>query len=324
MNRHSLQITIVGGILAALAACGEDPVQPAGSPAGAVRSNAVDVPAAAITASPSASNTAPVPVISIQEFWRVEGKPITFSAVGTTDAERDSIVYLWTFGDSATAVGRVVTHVYADQGDYAVSLRAVDEHGASATASAQLAILNATPHPGTLSVPALLQEGVPFVLADVGATDAERDMAAGLMYSFDCGTSNWTPFAKAPAAQCPGLPDNGPYQFRVRVMDKDSVMKMTGAAGNAVNMLPVVTFLRLEQYGAFLTAAVTFSDVRVDLAEIRFSWGDGLASLITGAVPGGLYPASHRYTESGTYTLYVRVTDKDGNRGGASAVIVVN
>lgn len=54
---------------------------------------------------------------------------LSFDARGSTDADGDTLVYTWDFGDGATAVGPVVSHAYATPGEYEVRLRADDGTG---------------------------------------------------------------------------------------------------------------------------------------------------------------------------------------------------
>ena len=50
----------------------------------------------------------------------------TFSAVGTSDADGDSLTFNWEFGDGNTGQGLTTSHTYKTQGEYLVKLRVSD------------------------------------------------------------------------------------------------------------------------------------------------------------------------------------------------------
>ncbi|HEY3322841.1 MAG TPA: kelch repeat-containing protein [Planctomycetota bacterium] len=70
------------------------------------------------------------------------GETVAFSAIAS-DANGDAITYLWNFGDSTTASGSGVSHVYAAAGNYTVMLT-VSDGKLSSSASASLTVAAAT------------------------------------------------------------------------------------------------------------------------------------------------------------------------------------
>src|SRR5690348_7544346 len=62
-----------------------------------------------------------------------EGTAVQFDGTGSSDPDGDSLTFAWTFGDGSSGSGPAPSHVYADDGTYAVTLLVSD---GSLTASA--------------------------------------------------------------------------------------------------------------------------------------------------------------------------------------------
>ncbi len=73
-----------------------------------------------------AGNHAPKPVATATPGHGYAPLAVSFSAVGTTDADRDSLSYHWSFDDGAEADGLEVTHTFAADGRYTVALAVSD------------------------------------------------------------------------------------------------------------------------------------------------------------------------------------------------------
>lgn len=76
---------------------------------------------------------------------RVQGTPIDFSAMSSTDADAGVTIasYHWSFGDGSSADGGTTAHAYRTPGTYTVSLTATNSLGISATASRRVTIARA-------------------------------------------------------------------------------------------------------------------------------------------------------------------------------------
>ncbi|MBP7867876.1 MAG: PKD domain-containing protein [Acidobacteria bacterium] len=69
------------------------------------------------------------------------GSPVVFT-VSATDADGDVLDVLWTFGDGIQAAGADVTHVFACEGTFPVSVTVDDGFGGSAVASGNVTVTN--------------------------------------------------------------------------------------------------------------------------------------------------------------------------------------
>lgn len=308
----------VAGVLA-FGACGET-VTP------------VETPGIAPPRMHEGENHAPSAVMTIQDFWRVEGVDLRMHAIYSVDPDRDPLTYEWRTGDGTWINGRLVSHAYRDNGPYTVTLTVTDSHGASSTASTLLRIGNAGPEPGSIVLPDGVKEGLPFIASVTGASDvspADRD--AGLEYQFDCGTGTWTAFSKTASVTCAGLPDNGPYSVGWRVRDKDRGSSSGSKKLTVGNLPPTITAMNLEfnvwyDGSRDLGLRYEWTDVPADAtgAMAVFSWGDGRADTTRLTAPAPrVNSESHTYNAPGRYTVTVTVRDKDGQEGSLSRGLTV-
>jgi len=94
---------------------------------------------------------------------------ITFDASTSSDPDGPVRTYSWDFGDGTTGRGKIVTHTYAQTGNYTVTLT-VSDNQATTTSSKQIHIINNTP---------------PVALFDVSPNDG----LSGTEFTFDASTS---------------------------------------------------------------------------------------------------------------------------------------
>jgi PKD repeat protein len=80
-----------------------------------------------LTALPA--NQSPVAVFTYAPPSPTAGTTVQFDASASSDPDGTIISYAWSFGDSGTAVGAVVSHVYVATGSYTVQLTVTDNGG---------------------------------------------------------------------------------------------------------------------------------------------------------------------------------------------------
>lgn len=75
----------------------------------------------------------------------LEGAAVAFDASASSDPDGDALTFAWSFGDGTTGTGATPSHVYADDGTYAVRVIVSDVYGAADTAFTQVTVMNVAP-----------------------------------------------------------------------------------------------------------------------------------------------------------------------------------
>jgi DNA/RNA endonuclease G (NUC1) len=103
-----------------------------------------------------------------------EGGTGTFNAAASIDPNGTIVSYAWNFGDGTSATGDAVSHVFAQDGVYLVTVTATDNDGLTATASLSVTVNNVAPELGDFD-DATLEAGGAYTVegtfADPGADD---------------------------------------------------------------------------------------------------------------------------------------------------------
>jgi PKD repeat protein len=78
------------------------------------------------------ANQSPIAAFTYSPTSPGAGTPVQFDASPSADPDGTIISYAWSFGDGATAVGAVASHVYATTGSYTAQLTVTDNGGKTA------------------------------------------------------------------------------------------------------------------------------------------------------------------------------------------------
>jgi hypothetical protein len=252
-----------------------------------------------------------------------EGSTITFSAGNSSDPDGDALIaYTWDFGDGTvqSVSSPSVAHIYSDNktdgGAYAVTLQVTDSRGATSAAASTSALIGNVAPVATFDPASPVGEGA-INLSLTGAQDSPGDMPT-LQHAFDCGNgSGYGAFSASSSIACVAL-DNGVRTVRAKIKDKDGAVSEYSKSIAVVNVAPAIAFVSAPsgKTGVDYTLAFRFTDPGTADAPWLYQiiWGDGKrdAAPKSASVQGATIAETYRYNKAGTYSITVRVTDKDG------------
>jgi len=226
----------------------------------------------------------------------IEGTPTIFNDTSTS---YDGIVsWYWDFGDGSTATGPNVTHVYAQDGTYTVTLWVEDSDGSNSSVTKAVSVPDTGPtadftvEPGTSVL-----EGQPAWFND---TSTAYDGIAWTRWDISDGTvvENTTSLEHIFTA-------DGLYYVNLTVCDGDGTVDVKSVTITVGDTSPVVDFTwtnATEGEPVQFTAEVSSVD---PIVSYYWEFGDG-----TGA-KGSV--VDHVFAQDGVYRVTLWVEDSDGS-----------
>ena len=255
-------------------------------------------------------NRAPVALFTENATTVLTGEIIYFDASASYDLDGIIVNYLWDFGDGKKATGISVNHAYSNNGTYLVTLKVIDDDGASAISTSVKVILNRLPV-------ALFSE-----TAEVAPTGQNITFDATLSYDPD-GTivDYFWDFGDGATANGKIVNhayfDNGTYTVMLVVTDDDGANASSMSTKGILNRPPVASFTQSAE-SVFTGEPITFNannSYDPDGCIISYFWDFG-----NGASASGIF-VNYSYAEDGTYTVTLAVTDDDGEYSVAYSII---
>lgn len=219
------------------------------------------------TYSPGNKNKLPIAIIEEPYEYTVYDQPITLDGSNSYDPDTGDTItsYEWNFGDGSIGTGAIVTHEYEISGSYYVTLTVHDNHGAHASTSVSMTIVQPNRAPtepligGFLEVPA----NTPYSYA-ASSTDPDND---DIKYTFDWddGTSNSTEFLNRKMGSAVNFihawDEPGEYTLTVTVTDGD----LSSSSDVTINVVPAPISARVLYSGLVILFAVIFVVVYIFL-----------------------------------------------------------
>jgi PKD repeat protein len=243
---------------------------------------------------------------------------VSFDASGSSDSDGHITSYQWTFGDGASGSGAITSHTYDDSGTYEVWLMVADNNGATDTATTTIRATasNVLPVASFLASPTS-GEAPLEVSFDASASYDPDGAIVSHGWSFGDGENG------SGASATHTYSAAGTYSAQLTVTDDDGV---TDSTSRSIQVSPVPN----TPPTASFTASPTSGDVPVtvefdasassdpDGTVISYEWtfGDGES--------GSGVTATHVYTNPGSYTALLTVTDDDGSSDSESHSITVS
>jgi len=267
---------------------------------------------ATATATKNVLNRAPVASFIESASVVQTGEVITFNASGSYDLDGFIVSYFWTFGDGTNATGLVVTHAYADNGTYVVTLTVTDNDGATASKTATKTVLNRSPVASFTESATTVYTGEIIYFNASASYDPDGSIVS---YFWDFGDGTNTTGMTVSHAYA----NNGNYTVTLTVKDNDDATSSSSAIKIVLNRAPVAVFT--ESATTVLTGEVinfnASGSYDLDGSIVSYFWAFGDGTNATGIT------VSHAYIDNGVYTVTLTVKDDDSATASTSATKTV-
>ena len=222
---------------------------------------------------------------------RVEGcAPLTVDFVNISLSPTDPIVsYVWNFGDGNTSTAASPTHVYANAGEYTVTLTITTASGCQDTEIYQFIEVGTPPTANFMANPRTVCTG-----EDIQFIDLSNGTVDQWQWNFGDGSTSNQP------NPVHGYNDTG----RVAI---SLIVSYNGCADTLIRpdyihvRGPMADFMASPQEGCSVPLTVNFFDQSVNTQQWNWSFGDGTTSPVPDPVK--------TFTSTGTYEIDLVVTD---------------
>jgi PKD repeat protein len=244
--------------------------------------------------------------------------PLSVSFTDTsTDSDGSIAAWSWDFGDSSTLdTTQNPSHVYTDPGFYVVELTVTDNQGAQDSTTLVIhAIANVAPTAQAAATPDSGKAPLDVAFSSAGSSDSDGTVTG---YSWDFGDSSPVDTSANPTHQYAAA---GDYTATLTVTDDSGDTDTATVAVHVAANQPPTAVANGNPGGGKAPLTVVFSSagsVDNDGTITGYSWDFGDSSPAdTSANP------SHTYTDPGTYTATLTVTDDNGDTGQATVPVNV-
>jgi PKD repeat protein len=267
-----------------------------------VTAGAVNVPPVAVAGSSTSSGTAPLSV--------------TFSSLGSSDADGSIVGYLWDFGDgSPTTTAAAPTHTFTTPGIYTAVLTVTDDDGAVGSDSVTVAV-GANQPPVALASADVTTGKAPLVVAfsSAGSTDLDGTITS---YSWNFGDGSPTSAAANPSHT---FAAPGSYTATLTVTDNLGATDDHTVAIEATPNLAPVAVAGSDVTAGTAPLIVNFDGTASSDADgtiVSYLWNFGGSNSSSSATPQYTFPVA------GSYPVSLTVTDDNGATNTATTTIEV-
>jgi YD repeat-containing protein len=235
----------------------------------------------------------------------VTGTAIQFNGSNSSDADGAITNYQWSFGDSTSGTGAMVSHGYATPGTRTVTLTVTDNNGAQASASTSATIANRAP---------VANAGGPYngvintAIQFNGGDSSDPDGSiTSYQWNFGDGTSGTGVTVSHTYTTI------GTRTVTLTVTDNNGAQAGASTTATISNQPPVAN--TGGPYSGVVAQNIPFSasgsyDPDGSIASYSWNFGDG-------ATASG-FSLTHTYSSPGTYSLTLTVTDNLGAQTSAT------
>jgi PKD repeat protein len=273
---------------------------------------------------PSAAQTTNRPPVAATTGPYVSGsRNVTVDGRPSSDPDGDALTYAWDFGDATTGVGSTVKHEYPKRGTFTVKLVVTDSKGV-ASAPVTTTVLVHWPPDANAGGPYTAAEGAALQLDGSLSVDKDGDLPLTYAWTYGDGKTGTGVRPTTTYAQ------SGTFTAGLIVTDsRGAVSSKDNGTVTITNVPPTVTVNPLPASAA-AGSAVTLTGSFTDPAPQdgpwtrTFEWGDGTPNTTGSTTSLTSISAPHTYATGGSYTVVLRVKDKDLGEGLAQRLLSVS
>ncbi|MFA5175792.1 MAG: PKD domain-containing protein [Candidatus Nanoarchaeia archaeon] len=252
-----------------------------------------------------------------------------FSGLGSSDADGTIVSYAWNFGDSQTANGVIVNHIYTQIGEYTATLTVTDNDGLQNMDHLQVIVhdCNSEVYPIAIAGPdqtIYVNQSVQF--NGSASYDLDGYIAS---YEWDINGDNIMDlFGSNPTYI---YNQTGTYLVTLLVTDDDGlqdtdilqIIVIPTNQTNQTNLAPISNFTYnllnpIEDEEIIFNSSLSY-DLDGQIVEWNWNFGDGITLSYNFEAPW----IGHIYYWPGTYNATLTVTDDDGAQDTKLVQIVV-
>ena len=259
-----------------------------------------------------------------------EGSPMTFDGSGSSDPDGDSLMYRWDFDndglwDTGWSSSPHATHVYLDDYTGNAVLQVLDLHTAGALLDGAISSVTVTNVAPTVDggLDQTADEGY-IIMFSGSFTDPGTNDTHTIQWDFGDAT-----IVTGTLAPSHAYGDNGVYTVTLTVTDDDGGVGTDTSTVTVYNVAPTAAVSINQPNSQFVLPIVhtlTFSGSFTDpgwLDTHTAVWDLGDGTVVPGIVTEenvepdatGTTTANHAFSEPGTYTVALTITDDDGGVG---------
>jgi len=255
----------------------------------------------------SVLNRSPVASFTESAETVFTGEVISFNASLSYDPDGSVVNYFWDFGDGTNTTGITVEHAYIEDGTYTVILTVTDDDGATSTTTANKYVGNNPPVAFFAESAETVYTGETVSFDSSASYDSDGSIV-GFFWDFGDGI-NATGMIVGHSYS-----DDGNYTVTLTVTDDNGATSRISAVKMVLNRIPIAMFTQ-SKTTAYTDELIYFdasASYDPDGVIVSFFWDFGDGSNAFGAT------VDHAYTNDGTYTIQLTLTDDDNATGTAS------
>lgn len=230
----------------------------------------------------------------------------------SVDLDGDIVMWIWDFDDGNMTINSLnnVTHRFADNGEYNITLTVTDDVANSDSISRLVSVANMPPLVNFSWYP-LSPTGIDTITFIDNSSDSDGDLV-NWTWSFGDGNVSYG------SNVTHSYDTNGTYVIILTVTDDDGDYTSKNISLEIINAPPIIAF---EYSPLEPTTAdnITFIDESVDtdgdIVNWTWSFGDGSTGYVSSP--------EHRYIDNGTYIVTLTITDNTNNSASANINITV-